>query len=344
MAAYNFLIESTTVPGFPDPQVISMALWDELKQTGPFLVNQSKSIETSGGITEPALTYAANMKDKFYIGASMGIPIVKYEKESLFREEDATGDIDNNFGFYELSETSTTKGVGLNAKLGVIFKPVEHIRLGLAVHSPTWYSFTDSYSASMRVNLDGYRSNPGTTSVTSDELNGGVTPKYKYELMSPWRALISASYVLREIADVKKQKGFITADVEYVGYRSNRFRNAEEYDDGGYYDEVNNAIKDYYKGAFNFRVGGELKFTTLMTRLGFAYYGNPYKDSELKANKMFISGGLGYRHAGMFIDLTYVHALQKDIDFPYRLADKANTFATTRATGGNVVLTLGFKI
>ena len=67
-------------------------------------------------------------------------------------------------------------------------------------------------------------------------------------------------------------------------------------------------------------------------------------DSELKANKMFISGGLGYRNAGIFIDLTYVHGLHKDVSFPYRLPDKANTFATTKGSGGNVMLTVGFKI
>ena len=103
-------------------------------------------------------------------------------------------------------------------------------------------------------------------------------------------------------------------------------------------------MKEYYRNALNFRVGGELKFTTIMGRLGFAYYGNPYADKELKANKMFISGGAGYRNAGMFIDLTYVHALQKDINFPYRLSDKANTFANTRTSGGNLMLTVGFKI
>ena len=59
---------------------------------------------------------------------------------------------------------------------------------------------------------------------------------------------------------------------------------------------------------------------------------------------MFISGGLGYRNAGFFADLTYVHGIQKDVNFPYRLPDKANTFANTKSNGGNVMLTVGFKI
>ncbi|MEI9909024.1 MAG: hypothetical protein WDO71_04770 [Bacteroidota bacterium] len=343
MAVWNYLVDTTTLPGKGTPDVISLAMWGALKSGGNFLVNQSHTVETSGGITEIAIGYAANMEDKFYVGGSIGLPIVKYRKESTLREEDATGNTNNNFSFSELKETFTTKGAGLNAKLGVIYKPAEFIRLGLAIHTPTVYSFEDSYSGSMAVNLENYRTTPGTTSVTVEELYGSI-PTYKYELMSPWKFMLSGSYVLREIEDVRKQKGFITADIEYVSYKSNKFRNAEDYDDNGYYESVNKVMKTYYKNALNFRVGGELKFTTIMGRLGFAYYGNPYADKELKGSKMFISGGLGYRNAGMFIDLTYVHGLQKDASFPYRLPDKANTFANVKSSAGNISLTLGFKI
>ena len=80
-----------------------------------------------------------------------------------------------------------------------------------------------------------------------------------------------------------------------------------------------------------------------MARLGFAYYGNPYKDKELKANRMLLSGGLGYRNKGFFIDLTYVEAISKDVNFPYRLQDRANTYASLNQQRGNVVATVGVK-
>ena len=102
-------------------------------------------------------------------------------------------------------------------------------------------------------------------------------------------------------------------------------------------------IKTQYKGNFNFRLGGELKFNTIMTRLGFAYYTNPYKDTELKANRMLLSGGLGYRHKGVFIDLTYVHSINKEVNFPYRLEDRANTFASINNQRGNIIASVGFK-
>ena len=344
MANFLYVIDTATLPGNTDPDVISTAMYNQLKNGGDYLATQSHTIETSGGITELALGYAANMDDKLYIGGSIGFPIVKYTKKSVLMEEDATGENNNFFNFVKLDETFTTKGVGINAKLGLIAKPVEFVRLGLTVHTPSWYSFEDSYEGLMSADLENYRTVPQVYTKDSKDFTDGQPAAYKYELITPWKFMLSGSYVLREAEDVRMQKGFLTADIEYTTYKSNKFRNAEDYDDKDYYDKINATVKDYYKGAFNFRIGGELKFTTIMTRLGFAYYGNPYSDKELKANKMFISGGLGYRNAGIFIDLTYVHGLHKDVNFPYRLPDKANTYASTKGGGGNVMLTVGFKI
>jgi hypothetical protein len=112
-----------------------------------------------------------------------------------------------------------------------------------------------------------------------------------------------------------------------------------------YLKEVNKAIDKAYKGAFNFRAGGELKFTTVMFRLGAAYYGNPYKDIHgEKGSKLNLSGGLGYRNKGFFVDLTYVHSLNKDVQFGYRLANASYYGANIKNTTGNVLLTVGFKI
>jgi hypothetical protein len=58
---------------------------------------------------------------------------------------------------------------------------------------------------------------------------------------------------------------------------------------------------------------------------------------------MLVSGGVGYRNKGFFVDLTYVHSFNKDVNFPYRLADKDNTFANIKNQRGNIVASIGFK-
>jgi hypothetical protein len=35
--------------------------------------------------------------------------------------------------------------------------------------------------------------------------------------------------------------------------------------------------------------------------------------------------------------------MTNDVNFPYRLPDKANTFAAVKGTGGNIAVTAGFK-
>jgi hypothetical protein len=155
---------------------------------------------------------------------------------------------------------------------------------------------------------------------------------------------LGGAYVFREVRDVTKQKGFLSADIEYVNYTWNRFATVDPTDDPNYFTDLNSTVDDIYRGAFNFRLGGELKFNTIMTRLGFAYYGNPYENPDLSARRMLLSGGLGYRNKGIFVDLTYVHQLIRDINFPYLLeAPRVSNFAQLNQTTGQATLTFGVK-
>jgi hypothetical protein len=303
--------------------------------------------KTSGGIFDIALGLAANFKDKLMIGGSIGIPVLNYRRETEFLEADATDNPNNLFNYGIFSEKLHTNGAGINAKLGLIYKPAEYWRLGLAFHSPTFFTLTDTYEEHVTLNDDV----PDDQSWNDDSKNysGGSPDQFKYSLMTPYRAIASVSFVIREVEDVTKQRGFLTADVEYVNYKASSFSPNDEGNtaesDKNYLKQLNRAIDNAYKSAFNLRVGGELKFTTIMVRLGGAYYGNPYKDIHgEKGSKLNLSGGLGYRDKGFFIDLTYVHAITKDVHFAYRLANSPYFGANLKNTTGNVLLTVGFKI
>lgn len=307
---------------------------------------QENIITNRGGITELALAFAGAQRDKFYFGFTLGVPFLKYDRESTFTEADATANTNNKFDYASITENLITKGTGVNLKLGVIYKPVEYVRLGLAVHTPTFYRLTDKYNASVTTNTENYQ---GTQTQDSYVFTGGQDAEFAYWMFTPYRIMASGSYVLREIEDVRKQKGFLTADIEYVNYKASSYTTDPEGDNSqttkDYFKSLNKAIDNAYKGTFNFRAGGELKFTTIMARLGMAYYGNPYKDiAGEKGSRFQLTGGLGYRNKGMFIDLTYVHTMGKDVHFAYRLQNSLYSGAGLKQTGGNAVLTVGFKI
>jgi hypothetical protein len=341
MALYTFLVDTLTTAEF-GTEVVGTPLRYSTERDTAFLLNQSHQISTSGGVTEVAVSFAGSSNDKFYWGGSLGIPILNYESNSTLTETDESGNNRNYFKTATLRERYTSKGVGLNLKLGMIFKPVDDLRLGVAIHTPTLYGLTDTYDASMETDLENYNT---PSSVDVSTLNEGRIPDYKYDLTSPWRFMLSGSYVFGGVQDVKQQKGFITADLEYVTYSTNRFKTGAESsaNDQEYYNSINSVMKEFYRGALNAKIGGELKFNTIMARAGFAYYGNPYKDKALDGNKMYISGGLGYRDKGFFVDLAYVYRITNDVNFPYRLPDKPNTFAEVKGTGSNVVMTVGMK-
>lgn len=335
MALYTYLVDTATVGGFP--QVIARS-----EQAG--IVDQEQRVISKGGINELALTYAANMDDKFYFGVTFGVPIVNYSRTSFWKESDANGTGNNEFSYSSYSETYTSKGLGINGKLGILFKPAEKWRFGLAVHTPSLYGLKDKLSAEMTTDIDTATGSVKVFNVKSSELYGGTDPQFSYDLSSPWRFMGGITYILHEVEDVEKQKGFITADVEYITYGNPRFRTADQSQPSDLYKDVNTAVKESYKGAFNFRAGGELKFKVIMARLGFAYLTNPYKDKALKANRMNISGGLGYRDKGFFMDLTYIYSIQNDVNIPYRVDfPRFNTFANLKDRAGNVMLTFGVK-
>ncbi len=305
-------------------------------------VNQSYDAVTRGGYHEIALGLAGNMADKMYVGGSVTIPVIRYQRDITYSETDATNNPNNQFKSFEYKENFSSTGIGIGAKLGMIYKPVEYWRIGFAVHTPQFIAFTDEISSSITANTETYA---GIRTATSNQLNSGNPGKRKYDMITPWRAIVSASYVFREISDTRRQRAFLSADVEYVNYRGARFSAADKTDDAlkDYYNTLNSVIKDTYKGNINLRLGGELKLHTIMFRLGGAYYGSPYADANIKADRIIASGGIGYRDHGIFIDLTYSHSFNKDAQFAYHLNDKPNTFAEQGGNRGVAMMTFGFK-
>lgn len=343
LANYTYLIDTVSVNG--GVEVVGLPQRDAILNNGTANLYQEKDIRTKGGITELAFGYAGNMNDKFYLGGSIGIPIVNYERTSTITERDADKNIDN-FNYATYTENYKSQGLGLNGRIGMIIKPNDQIRAGLSIQTPTLYGLKERTTGRMEADLENYLKDGRISIANTDSIYtqfGASIPEYRYDLISPWKFLVSGSYMISAVEDVTRQRGFITADVEYVTHRSSRFHSSDGSEDDAYYRGVNDGVKLSYKGAVNVRLGGELKFNTLMTRLGFSYYGSPYEDKELKGRKMNISGGLGYRDKGIFIDLTYVQGLNRDVDFPYRLSDKSNTFADVRNNNGKLILTAGFK-
>ncbi len=305
-------------------------------------VVQEQTIKTSGGINDYYIAASGNLMDRLYVGGGITFSQLKFERTSTYRETDATNNQNNNFKFFETQESLLTEGIGVGINLGVIVRPIDQLRIGAAFHSPVLYNMDDLYTTQISTDVEGYQ---GKTFLqqSSRDFNSGEAGEYQYDFTTPTRWMFGISYLFNAVEDVKQQRGFLSADIELINYRKAKFNTGSLTNGINYLEQVNAAIKEQYRSAINMRFGGELKFNTIMVRLGYNFLGNTYQSASLKGIQSNISGGLGYRNKGYFIDLTYVHRTIKDATFPYKLDNGFFAPGYVKGTNGNVVMTVGMK-
>lgn len=291
-------------------------------------VQQFTSVKEKGGVSEMVISLGGNYQEKLMLGGTIGIPVLRFEREkSLSEYTNDTASIDLKSFTY--NEKLRTSGTGVNLKFGAIYKPIESLRLGLAIHSPTWYSLTDQSNISLT-----------TTTLSQGEVSIGANERsFDYRLRTPWKAVASAAGMLGK-------NGFVTVDYEYVDYQSMRYSFDNNF--GAYEAQRNNDIRNAFKAASNIRAGLEVRLADFMLRGGFGFYGSPYESSVKEAQRYVISGGLGWRFENGFIDLAYQHTTYEGAEQPYTL--NQNYYGTTpvptaalKTNQGRIAATLGLK-
>ncbi|MFN5479576.1 MAG: OmpP1/FadL family transporter [Chitinophagaceae bacterium] len=335
LALNTYLIDTVSGPGGTVRGYRSLAT----PQTG---VIQDQRVDTKGSLNDYFIAASGNFQDRLYIGGALTFNRLEYERTITYRESDATNNKNNNFNYFETVENLLTEGLGVGVKLGLIVRPVQQLRVGFSYHSPIFYNLDDFYSTSMTTDVEGFQGQ-GVLKQSSYDLNNGEPGEFQYDYRTPSRMNVGISYVFQEVEDVTKQRGFISADAEFINYGKSRFSTASTANGVNYLDELNKAVGEQFRSAVNLRVGGELKFNTLMVRAGYNSLSNAYSNGALKSAQTNISGGIGYRNKGYIIDLTYVHQLISDVNFPYKLDNGFFAPGTVKGNNGNVFLTFGMK-
>ena len=302
------------------------------------MVNQSEVVTNSGSVSQFDLGYGANYRDRLYIGGAIGIVSSNYTQIRTLTESDN----DPNTHFNSLvSETQLkTTGTGFNARLGVIYRALDNLRLGASVQTPTFMRLTDTYSESLGANYsasgtDNVPTGPGGVPVGDAPVVSFPTNDYAYTLTTPFRANGGAALTLGK-------HGFVTGDIEYVGYQQARLHNDSQNANGDTYSftNENNDIQTRYKNTVNLRFGAEGRFDVFRVRLGYARYGDPYKaDTNNERVQNFYTAGAGLRQGNFFLDAAVVYTRFDQLYAPYSSSNGPiikvnNNRYTTSVTAG----------
>lgn len=271
------------------------------------IVEKSQVNVVTGGINEFTISLAGNIEEKLLVGATIGVPVVNYQETKSYREKDE----DNQnplFESLEFNEYLNQTGSGINAKLGIIYRPVHMMRVGLALHTPTTYNLKDNFSTKLTYS---YLHNNAIQSTTADSPEGS----FDYKVKTPTVVTGSTAFIIDKV-------GLISAEVEWKDYSATKFNfnNTTSDKDLTYEAELNEQIQNSYKSALTVRLGGEFAYNKIRIRAGYGLIGSPYVTGD-KFNSS-VSAGIGIRERVFYADLGYRSATSGETYFPYVTFDK----------------------
>ena len=269
-----------------------------------------------GGLESYDLNLAFNIKDRFYLGLTMGINNVNYRTNTYYTEDIYDGP---HGGYYELENYYKLEGAGVDLKLGAIFRPIEDspFRIGASIHTPMWYTLTEKYTAQVtsEIDYDDGAEHFSAVEAVEDYVNG-LTLR-DYEMTTPWKFQLSAGTTIANMVA-------IGAEYEYQDFSTARLR----YDNGEKNREQNLNIKEDLKGVHTLRVGMEARLAPQFSvRAGYNYTTAPFRKTAYKAldyndmrtdvdytnsfDRNTVTVGLGYSGNVFFADLAYKYDTYK---------------------------------
>lgn len=284
--------------------------------------------ESSGYIGEYNFNISGNSNDRFYWGLTFGLYDVHYDATTQYTENLVDGS--SSIGSVTLNDRRKTTGSGFDVKAGIIFRPVEEspFRVGLYVHTPTWYDLTSKNYTRLDNNL---------SQAYGAHDYGDINEAYDFKFYTPWRFGASIGHTVGNYLA-------LGATYEYADYSTSDIR----INDGGtvdywgnYYDEshsdeaMKQNIKQSLKGVHTLKLGMEFKpERNWAVRLGYNYVSPMYnkegfKDGTINSYGTYyssttdytnwkatnrITAGVGYSCRNWTIDLAYQYS-QTDGDF-----------------------------
>ena len=307
-----------------------------------------------GYIGEYDFNLSGNYRDRIYWGVTLGIRDVNYKHYGEYREQL------NGFNML-VSDDRKIDGTGFDIKAGVIFRPIEAspFRIGLTVHTPTWYDLTTS----------------NYTTISDGDFSTSSSEAYDFKLYTPWRFGLSLGHTVGNFLA-------LGASYEFADYGSldTRYNTGDYYDYwyGSYSsssssdDVMNRHTEQTLKGVSTLKLGAEYKpIPELALRVGYNYVSPMYnkegfKDGTLPTDGSYYSSatdytnwestnrftcGLGYNVGQFSLDVAYQYSAQNGKFSPFmnyvnnNEADLNNVANTVDVSNKRhqVLFTLGYK-
>lgn len=317
-------------------------------------------VDERGYVDEYNINFGGNIMNMVYWGMGFGIEDIDYTSSVYYEESFNNAKISaaNAQGFTTgaaqlgMDSWKHISGTGWNFKIGAIIRPINELRIGLAVHTPTYYNLTQqgwaqnsfSYASGISGTYPNYSSYG-----TADDL-------FYWKTRTPWRLMAG-------VAGVIAQKGIVSVDYEYRPYNDMKVQDSN----GNSYTDVEGDVKTYYQAQNILRLGAEYRVSSAVTlRAGYVYQSSPVTQATRNGeNIVFTSGpddtetqpsysldnttnyvtaGIGFHTGPFYADAAYVWRHRSSSWQPYSPNEYcAAPSVSVSDNQSNIVISLGFK-
>lgn len=320
-------------------------------------------LESRGSVGEYDISFGLNIDNKVYVGATIGIRSISQRIRLYYGEDFRYGgapavngsgqELIEQVDYMHYNQAADVNGVGVDFKLGVIYRPIPALRLGMAFHTPTYYSVDRTYAgqmAAMCYNNDDKKYYPSDVNTDGSWTDSGNDA---YRFVTPARLMFGASYTFG-------RRAILSVDYERDWYNGIRVKQTPFWipDETAY---ARGTMKRKFRATNTLRIGAEVKpIDRLALRAGFAYTSSMVRSAELTASAplaervYYCTAGVGFALSRrVSLDAAYQYC--KTENSSYRLfyaAERtggalayldASEPLSTDYTRHNVALTLGVK-
>ena len=310
-------------------------------------LNQAYSRNITGSKYDVLFNVGFNFGDTFFVGANLGVTSLNYNYDECYKEaaenpsafEIDFGDKGKTcFSDYRTRYSYTADGSGVFGKIGFLWRPVDGLRVGAAVQTPTIMEINERWIQDVNLNY------------TDASFNGSAkTPEgdYSYRLRSPYRLNAGAAFTFAGMA-------LLSADYEMTDYSTMKFMSKNGGWNDDTYGKLNDEIRNRMGVSHMVRVGAEFKpVPEIAVRAGYNFTTTPEYVSEGNSKTTLndrinaFSVGLGYSSNGSFFaDIAArMTMLADEYISPYAdyLSDLASPMILNKRDIYNVTATIGWR-
>lgn len=295
--------------------------------------------DESGSTDEWNLSYGMNISNRIYWGVGLGFTSLDYTQETKYDE------MSPNDGAWYLDNYCELSGSGVNVNLGVIARLTDFMRVGVAFHSPTFY--TIDQVSSQRMGFD-----------YVDEGREISSTVLSYDLQTPLKLQGSLGFVFGK-------RAILGLEYQYMDYSAMRITDVtgdvfmyNENNKWTLYDvdfdktEEKSRINNTMTASHTIKAGAEINVVkNIAVRFGTAYVTKPVNDEvrsqytdfpvSLPEETLYFTTGFGYKAKIFYVDAAFVYKTQANILYDYLPADVA--YSDESLNNLNIMASVGWK-